>query len=226
MNMKLVIHVLSLIVGIVVLFMLLTAGVSFICGEPETAFVFLKTVLFTLPVCLAVYLLTRPYRQKALLGTKDGFMLVSLAWLFASLAGALPYVLSGAIPTYTEAFFETMSGFTTTGASILTAIEPLPRGILFWRSLTHWLGGMGIVVLTVALLPILGVGGMQLLKAEAPGPSVDKITPKITETAKILWAIYAGMTVLETVLLMYGGMTWFDALTHTFGTLATGDSPP
>ena len=222
MNTKLVFHVLSIIVGIVTLFMGLTAGVSLICGEPGIALVFLKTVLFVLPFCLIVYFTTRPSRMNAVLGTKDGFMLVSLAWLFASLAGALPYVISGSIPTYTEAFFETMSGFTTTGASILTAIEPLPRGILFWRSLTHWLGGMGIVVLTVALLPLLGVGGLQLLKAEAPGPSVDKITPKITETAKILWAIYAGMTVLETALLMLGGMSWFDALTHTFGTLATG----
>ncbi|MDC7220767.1 MAG: potassium transporter TrkG [Spirochaetales bacterium] len=220
--MKLVMHVLSLIVGIVVVFMLMTGGIALICGEPGVALVFLKTFLYTLPPILVVYFVTRSSRKKSVLGTKDGFMLVSLAWLFASAVGALPYVMSGAIPSYTEAFFETMSGFTTTGASILTAIEPLPRGILFWRSLTHWLGGMGIVVLTVALLPILGVGGLQLLKAEAPGPSVDKITPKITETAKILWAIYAGMTVLETALLMAGGMDWFDALTHTFGTLATG----
>ena len=169
MNSKLVFHVLSIIVGIVALFMLMTGGISLLCGEPDTAVAFLKTFLYTLPPVVFVYLTTRSSRDKTVLGTKDGFMLVSLAWLFASLVGALPYVISGAIPSYTEAFFETMSGFTTTGASILTAIEPLPRGILFWRSLTHWLGGMGIVVLTVALLPLLGVGGMQLLKAEAPG---------------------------------------------------------
>jgi trk system potassium uptake protein TrkH len=223
MNGKLVFHVLSIITGIVVIFMLLTGGVSLLCGEPDIALVFLKVFLLTMLPILIVFFATRPERRvKNVMGTKDGFLLVSLAWIFASLVGALPFVLSGAIPTYTEAFFETMSGFTTTGASILTAIEPLPRGILFWRSLTHWLGGMGIVVLTVALLPLLGVGGLQLLKAEAPGPSVDKITPKITETAKILWMIYLGFTVLETLLLMAGGLSLFDALTHTFGTLATG----
>jgi trk system potassium uptake protein len=222
MNTKLVLHVLSIIIGIVVFFILLTGGVALICGEGDVAFIFLKIFLFIEPCAFLVYFSTRNSRQRSVLGTKDGFMLVSLGWLLASAVGALPYVMTGAIPSYTEAFFETMSGFTTTGASILTAIEPLSRGILFWRSLTHWLGGMGIVVLTVALLPILGVGGLQLLKAEAPGPSVDKITPKITETAKILWAIYAGMTLLETALLMVGGMSWFDALTHTFGTLATG----
>jgi len=118
--------------------------------------------------------------------------------------------------------FETMSGFTTTGASILSDIESLPSSILFWRSLTHWLGGMGIVVLTVAVLPLLGIGGLQLIKAEAPGPTVDKITPRITETAKILWLIYTGLTFAETILLMFGGMDLFDALTHTFATLATG----
>lgn len=222
MNSKLVVHVLSVIVAIVDLFILLTGGVALLCGEPEIALVFVKAFLYTIPFIVIVFFVTRPTRKKVVLGTKDGFMLVALAWIFASLLGSLPYVMSGAIPTFTEAFFETMSGFTTTGASILTAIEPLPKGILFWRSLTHWLGGMGIVVLTVALLPLLGVGGMQLLKAEAPGPSVDKITPKITGTAKILWSIYLGFTVVETLLLMVGGMSLFDALTHTFGTLATG----
>jgi trk system potassium uptake protein TrkH len=125
-----------------------------------------------------------------------------------------------------DAYFESMSGFTTTGASILTAIESLPKGLLFWRSLTHWLGGMGIVVLTVAVFPLLGIGGLQLIKAEAPGPTVDKLTPKIAGTAKILWIIYISLTVIETILLMFGGMDLFDALTHTFGTLATGGFSP
>jgi trk system potassium uptake protein TrkH len=119
-----------------------------------------------------------------------------------------------------------MSGYTTTGATILTEIESLPMSMLFWRSLTHWLGGMGIVVLTVALLPILGVGGLQLMRAEAPGPTVDKITPKIAESAKILWLIYVGLTAAETLLLFAGGMSLFDAFTHTFGTLATGGFSP
>lgn len=161
-------------------------------------------------------------RDSGSLSTKDGFLFVTLSWAAVSLLGALPFFISGAIPSFTDSVFETMSGFTTTGASILNEIEPLPDSILFWRSLTHWLGGMGIVVLTVAVLPLLGIGGLQLIKAEAPGPTVDKITPRITETAKILWFIYTGLTVAQTMLLMLGGMSLFDALTHTFGTLATG----
>ncbi len=157
---------------------------------------------------------------------RDAFFFVSVTWVAASLLGAVPFVLSGSIPKFTDAYFETMSGFTTTGASILSDIEALPRSILFWRSLTHWLGGMGIVVLLIALFPFMGIGGFQVVKAEMPGPSVDRITPKITGTAKILWFIYVGMTALETGLLMLGGMDLFDALTHTFGTLATGGYSP
>ena len=148
--------------------------------------------------------------------------MVTFGWLFFSLFGSLPFLLSGAIPSFTDAFFETMSGFSTTGATILTDIEVLPMGILFWRSLTHWIGGMGIIVLSLAILPFLGVGGMQLFKAEVPGPVADKLTPRITETAKILWAVYVLITAAETVLLMFGGMTLFDALCHSFGTMATG----
>ncbi len=153
---------------------------------------------------------------------KEGFAVVSLSWIFFSIFGSLPFLLSGAIPSFTDAFFETMSGFTTTGATILTDIEVLPHGILFWRSLTHWIGGMGIIVLSLAILPFLGVGGMQLFKAEVPGPVADRLTPRITETAKILWGVYVLFTAVETALLMFGGMNLFDALCHAFGTLATG----
>jgi trk system potassium uptake protein TrkH len=175
-------------------------------------------------ICLPAVLLTR--RASVTLSNRDGFLLVTSSWILSALAGSLPLYLSGAIPTFTDAFFETMSGFTTTGASILSDIESLPKSILFWRSLTHWLGGMGIVVLTVAILPLLGIGAYQMMKAEAPGPSLDKITPKITETAKLLWFIYLGLTAAETILLMGGGMDLFEALTHTFGTLATGGFSP
>jgi trk system potassium uptake protein TrkH len=157
-------------------------------------------------------------RPKGILTVRGGFLFVALAWLGASALGALPFYLSGSIPSYTSSYFETMSGFTTTGASILTDIESLPRSILLWRSITHWLGGMGIVVLTVALFPLLGVGGFHLVRAEAPGPTVDRIT----ETAKLLWFIYLAMTVVQTILLMVGGMDLIDSLIHTFGTLATG----
>jgi len=165
-------------------------------------------------------------RERKELSAKGGFLFVTITWFGAAATGALPLFLSGAVPSYTDAYFEIMSGFTTTGASILTSIESLPHSILFWRSLTHWLGGMGIVVLTVAIFPLLGTGGFQLVKAEAPGPSVDKVTPRITSTAKILWTIYLVFTLAETLLLMAGGMNLFDSLTHTFGTLATGGFSP
>lgn len=221
MKVKIVLHVLSVIMLIISLFIILSAVVSLIYKETGPAFAFLKTVAIVIPISFIVYFLTKS-GENHVLGTREGFLLVSASWIAASLTGALPFMFSGEIPSYTDAFFETMSGFTTTGASILTDIEGLSHGMLFWRSLTHWLGGMGIVVLTVALLPLLGIGGIQLLRAEAPGPSMDKITPKITQTAKILWLIYVGFTVIEIVLLMIGGMSLFDASTHTFGTLATG----
>ncbi len=160
------------------------------------------------------------------LRVREGFAVVALAWLLLSLVGALPFVLGGVLDSYTDAFFETMSGFTTTGATILggadtPAIEALPNGFLFWRSLTHWLGGMGVVVLTLAILPILGIGGMQLFKAEVPGPSADKLTPRVRETAKRLWAIYVGITLVQIVLLL-PAMDLFDSVNHAFATMATG----
>ncbi len=154
--------------------------------------------------------------------SKDGLAIVGLSWICLSVFGALPFYLSQVAPSYTDAFFETVSGFTTTGATIFPDVESLPRGILFWRSLTHWLGGMGIIVLYLALLPALGQNAFQLYKAESPGITVERIEPSIKETAKILWTVYFLFTFLETGLLMAGGMPFFDALCHTFGTVATG----
>ncbi len=153
---------------------------------------------------------------------RDGYLIVTLGWLAASFFGTLPFIIYGAIPNFTDAFFETMSGFTTTGATILNNIEAVPYGLLFWRSMTHWLGGMGIIVLSLAILPILGIGGMSLYQAEVAGPSKDKLHPRVQETAKRLWAIYVLLTLAETILLMFGGMSLFDALCHSFGTLASG----
>ena len=224
MNLRLVLKVASVLLLIICGFMIFPIIVAFVYGETEYLESFLLPIGGVLLVCGAYMRATRKLRGS--LSAKSGFFLVTISWLAAAGVGALPFYLSHWIPSYTDAFFETMSGFTTTGATILTDIESLPRCLLFWRSLTHWLGGMGIIVLTVAILPLLGVGGYQLMKAEAPGPSVDKLTPKITETAKILWLIYLGLTVLETTLLMFGGLDLYDALTHTFGTLATGGFSP
>lgn len=164
--------------------------------------------------------LTKNYKRD--ISKRDGYVVVSLSWVVVSIFGALPFVIHGSIPSYTDAFFETISGFTTTGASILNDIESLPHGLLLWRSLTQWLGGMGIIVLSLAILPILGIGGMQLFVAEVPGPTKDKIHPRIKETAKRLWGIYVIFTGAEVALLWLGGMTFFDAVNHAFTTMATG----
>ncbi len=156
------------------------------------------------------------------IGKREGYMIVTLTWVIISVFGALPFIISGAIPSFTNAFFETMSGFTTTGSSILTDIESVPKNILYWRAMTHWIGGMGIIVLTVAILPFLGIGGMQLLIAEMPGIAPDKLHPRITATAKRFWGIYVILTVVEILLLWAGEMNLFDAVCHSFATMATG----
>ena len=166
------------------------------------------------------------FRPQEELRVREGFAIVALAWFVLSLVGALPWVMTGVLTEYADAFFEVMSGFTTTGATILGGadtpqIEAVPNAFLLWRSLTHWLGGMGIIVLTIAVLPLLGVGGMQLFKAEVPGPSADKLTPRVTETAKRLWAIYVALTLVQTVMLL-PAMSLFDAINHAMATLATG----
>ena len=162
-------------------------------------------------------------KSKSPLKKRDGYVIVSLGWIVMTLVGALPYVLSGAIPSFTDAFFESMSGFTTTGATILGEhIEDLPKGLHFWRAMTHWIGGMGIIVLAIAILPLLGIGGMQLFAAEVPGPTPDKLTPRVRETAKRLWIIYIGLTLLEMLFLWAGGMNLYESLCHSMATLSTG----
>ena len=160
--------------------------------------------------------------QRTAIYARDGFAVVALVWVFLSLFGALPFVLSGDIPSYVDAIFETVSGFTTTGASILTEVEPLTRGVLFWRSFTHWIGGMGVLVFVMAVLPMTDGHGMHLLRAEVPGPTVGKLVSRMSDTAKILYGIYLALTLIEIVLLLAGGMPLFDAAIHAFGTAGTG----
>lgn len=156
------------------------------------------------------------------MGKREGYIVVTVTWLVMATFGALPYLFSGVIPHFTDAFFESISGFSTTGASILTDVEVVPKGLLFWRSMTHWIGGMGIIVLSVAILPFLGAGGMQLFSAESSGPMGDKLTPRIRDTAKKLWGIYVLLTAAEILLLCLGGMPLFESMCHSFGTIATG----
>jgi len=153
---------------------------------------------------------------------RDGFAIVAFGWILISFFGGLPFYLSGAIPSYVDCFFESSSGFTTTGATILKQIEGLPRGILFWRSFTHWIGGMGVLIFTLAILPSVGVGRLHLMKAESPGPSPDKLVPKIGNTAKILYGIYLLLSLVLVLLLLAGGMSLYDSLIHMFGTAGTG----
>lgn len=156
------------------------------------------------------------------IGKREGYLIVALGWLAMVTFGMLPYLFSGVLSTFTNAFFETVSGMTTTGASVLTDIEEVPKGILYWRSMTQWIGGMGIIVLTVAIFPILGIGGIELFTAEAPGPTSDKIHPRIQETAKRLWLIYVVLTVLLMFILFFCGMTFYDAINHAMTTMSTG----
>jgi len=218
-NKKIIIQVLGLLLIIEGVFIGLSALVSVYYNQYDT-----RALLITTLICLftGIILKLATYDASKNIGKREGYIIVSLVWVVFSFFGALPFTISGAIPSYTDAFFETISGFTTTGASILNDIEAIPKGLLFWRSLTQWLGGMGIIVLSIAILPIFGIGGMQLFVAEVPGPTPDKLHPRVKETAKRLWGIYVMFTVIEIILLKIGGMTWFDAVNHSFTTMATG----
>jgi len=220
MNLRIVLHLISYMLMVIASGMAASWGVSLYYDDPHLAQLSLGySGLITLVAAFALKVLTRGTTE---LTRRDGFGIVTLGWLFASAFGALPFILSGVIAHPVSAFFETMSGFTTTGASVIDIIEPVPRGILFWRATTHFFGGMGVLVLCIAILPFLGVGGMQLFRAEMPGPSKDRLTPRIANTAKLLWGVYVILTVLETLLLRLGGMSWFDAVCHAFATMATG----
>ncbi len=224
MHKKLVLNIISRILLVVSFVMLIPLGWA-ILDDPWSAES--RAFIITIFVGIAIVVLIRKLSPASgedfdVMGAKDGLAIVGLSWIAVSLLGSLPFYLSGVTPTFTDAFFETVSGFTTTGATILTWVEGQPRGVLFWRSLTHWLGGMGIIVLSVALLPAIGRGAYALYRAEAPGPTAERVRPRMKETAKTLWTVYFILSAVETLLLLAGGMPFYDALCHTFGTMATG----
>ena len=200
-------------------FIMLASLVSLIYKDGVTHQLFLAS-LITIAIGALVMFFTKNHTKE--INTREGYIVVTFGWIIMTLSGTLPYLFTESIPSFTNAFFETMSGYTTTGATILHDIEAVPKGVLFWRSLTHWIGGMGIIVLAIAILPLLGIGGMQLFAAEAPGPSTDKLHPRITDTAKRLWLIYFGYTAAETLFLKLAGMSFFDAINHSMATLSTG----
>ena len=228
MNIKTILNILAAMLGLTGVTMLLPALIAWGYNEPDLVG-HLKSSAICVLIGLPVWFFTRKNRS---LNNKDGFAIVTLAWLLVALAGAQPFYLTGAIPNFTDAWFESMSGVTTTGATIIgnietlpnlvNGIESLPHGVLFWRSFIQWIGGMGIIVFTIAILPLLGVGGVQLFKAEVPGPVADKIRPRINHTAKSLWIVYVGFTFVQMLLLGLAGMPWFDSVCHAFTTMPTG----
>ena len=233
MSLKLIVYTLGNLLICLAGAMLFPLGVAIYyrgaADEAESSLMaFVISAIITLVVGLILRFSVRTRQEE--LGIREGFAVVALGWVTVALFGSLPYLFAdvfsgeGRSPwtEFSFCYFESMAGFSTTGATVLTEIEPLSHAMLFWRSFSHWLGGMGIVVLAVAILPMLGIGGMQLFRAEAPGPQTDRLTPRIAQTAKLLWGVYLLLSVLETVLLMLGNMTFFDALCHTFGTMATG----
>lgn len=198
--------------------MLLPAAVAVYYGE-QAVWAFVITIVFC---ALTGGLLIRRKPQDRVFYLRDGFVVTALCWILISLVGAVPFLLSGSVSHPVDALFETVSGFTTTGASILPEVESLPRGVLFWRSLTHWIGGMGVLVFLLTLLPLTGGSHVNLMKAESPGPQVEKLVPSVQSTAKILYCIYIALTLIQIVLLLAGGMPLFDSLTISFGTAGTG----
>lgn len=207
-----------LLVGI---FMLIPTGIALVKGEQDALFGLLVTLALIATYVIVLFFLSRSWGVQSF-AIREVYLFVTFSWIIASALGALPFYLSGAIKDYSTAYIEVMSGFTTTGLTALVDIEALPSSLLFWRSLTGWIGGMGIVVLFVALLPLVGTEGNQLFGAEAVGPTKSKLTPKIRNTAIILWLIYLSITLLQVILLLCGGLSLFDALTVTFGTVGTG----
>ena len=220
MNIKMVFRTVGRISQVAALLLLIPAVVAIIYKETEQFFAFFVTAIAAFAIGLFIGLITKT--KNRVIYAKDGFAITALAWIVMALVGAVPFVISGDIPSYIDAVFETVSGFTTTGASILTNVEAMSRSMLFWRSFTHWIGGMGVLVFIMAIIPNLTDRSIHIMRAEMPGPVIGKLVPRVKDTAKILYLIYIFLTVLQTVLLLAGGMPLFDSLIHTFGTAGTG----
>ncbi|QJB57797.1 TrkH family potassium uptake protein [Pseudodesulfovibrio sp. zrk46] len=224
MRWKYVLHVIGALIACVGMTMVLPLAWAFYYKD-GTATPLALSMAITIAIGVLLFFAFRDpeaSKSSSVMTHREGMAIVALGWFAAGAFGGLPFYLGGTFESVVDCVFESLSGFSTTGSSVLSDIEAVPRSILFWRSLTHWLGGMGIIVLSLAILPFLGVGGMQLYKAEVPGPVPDKLKPRIKDTAMTLWKVYVLFSVIETILLMLGGMDFFDATCHTFGTMATG----
>ena len=213
-----IVYIIAKMLGVEGAVLLIPAFVAFLYGESDVIqFLIVSAVLGAI-----FFIFGRKRPENKVIYAKEGLVIVGLAWILWSLFGALPFVLTGSIPSYVDAFFETVSGFTTTGSTILTNIEALPKGVAFWRSLTHWIGGMGVLVFVMMLTSLDDEHSMHLMRAEVPGPEADKLVPKARATARILYLMYFVLTAAEVVFLMFGGMSFYDALLHSFSTAGTG----
>ncbi len=219
MNYRMIARLLALILQIVAALMVPALIISIVLGEQASVLAFSLTIGLMLVLSFPTRFV-KP--RKMTLYAREGFVVVSLAWITVSLLGALPFLISGCIPSYIDSLFETVSGFTTTGASILTDVEILPKGMLYWRSFTHWIGGMGVLVLLLAIAPLESGDSMYIMRAESPGPQVNKIVPRTRKSARILYEIYIALTIVQIALLLAGGMPLLDAVTTAFGTAGTG----
>ena len=218
MNRKMIVHILAKMLGVEALLLILPALVGVIYQEKSTLYFLPPIILLTV-----IYLIGgRKKPENSTIYAKEGMVVVALAWILWSLFGALPFFLSGYIPSYLDSFFETVSGFTTTGSSIMPDVEILPQCMHFWRSFTHWIGGMGVLVFVMVLTSLDKKNSMYLMRAEVPGPEKDKLVPKMMSTARILYGMYFALTALEVILLMFGGLSLFDSLIHSFGSAGTG----
>ena len=219
-NRKVIIRIIGIVSVMIGISMMLPLLTSYYYGEKESGLAFLKSAGLALSSGLLIVIFVRP--DSNVLKIRDGYLIAAICWFVASGFGALPYMFSDVIPSYGDALFESVSGFTTTGATIIEDLSALPKGIQLWRSFSHWLGAMGILILAISLLPALGIGGLKIASAEAPGPTVEKMSTKIADSARKLYFMYVSFTLIEIVLLIFGGLNLFDALIHTFSSIGTG----
>ena len=217
MNIKMIIYVLSRMIGVEALVLLVPALVSTIYGENAFAFLITAVGLMLLAVILG-----RKKPQNSVIYGKEGFVIIASAWILWSVFGAIPFYISHSIPNFVDAVFETVSGFTTTGSTILTDISAMPKGMNFWRCLTHWIGGMGVLVFVMLIVSLEDKNSMHLIRAEVPGPEKDKLVPRARQSAKILYGMYFMLTLIEIIMLRFGGMNWYDSIIHSFSTAGTG----
>lgn len=219
-NYKVMLKVYGTIITILSIAMVPAVIVSFFYGEDHVALAFIKVIIPAMSIGILILLRTKTISNT--LKIRDSYLIVTTCWILASALGAIPYLLSGTMTSFIDAFFESVSGFTTTGATILDDLTTIPKGLLFWRSFTHWLGGVGILILLISVLPALGIGGQKIARAETPGPVMEKMSTRMSDSARMLYILYISLTITEIILLKAGGLNFFDTFVHTFGSISTG----